>query len=409
MNKILVIAKREFLQRVRNKAFLFGTIATPVILLLVWFFTGNLAAQPPQMEDNQQYEDIFQEMVGYVDRAGLIQDVPQDIPVNYFQSYGNWDTAKADLKAGEISALYLIPSDFRESGVVQRVSLRLPVSPPETEPFEKLLIWNLFPGTDPALLDRLRDPFQGNDPDFFDLTANTGSEQGRNAFDMLPFLFTFFILMPLFTGGGYLLQSLGKEKGEKVMEVLLVSVRPRHLLTGKLLGLGALVVIQYGVWLLLGGIAIALIGDQPLGALSGITGGELALMIPFAIGGFCLYAALMGGIGALAPDLEGGRTWTFLISLPMMIPLYLWAAITSDPQGIVAVLLSIFPFSAPVGMLLRLTTTAVPGWQIAASLTLLFLASAGTVWVMARLFRAQTLLSGEPLSLKRFWSAISKG
>jgi ABC-2 type transport system permease protein len=165
--------------------------------------------------------------------------------------------------------------------------------------------------------------------------------------------------------------------------------------------------VQYGIWLLLGGIALTLMGDQPLGVISKIQAWELALIIPYAIGGFCLYAALMGGIGALAPDLEGGRTWTFLISLPMMIPLYLWMAITSNPQGLVAVFLSIFPYSAPVGMLLRFTSAAVPFWQVAVSLSLLGSASLGTLWLMARLFKAQTLLSGEPLSLKRFWSALT--
>lgn len=409
MNKVLVIAKKEFFERVRSKAFLFSTIATPIILLLIWAFTGNLGPQPPDVEENQQPGDEIQEMAGYVDMSGLIQNIPQYLPADRFRSYGDWDTAKADLISGKISALYLIPADYRESGEVQRVSMKLPVSPPETEGFEKFLVWNLFPESDPARLTRLRDPFEGSEPDFFSLSGEIESGQGTSGFNMLPFIFTFFILMPLFTGGGYLLQSLGKEKGEKVMEVLLVTVRPRHLLTGKLLGLGLLILVQYGIWLLIGGIAFALIGDQPLGAISGITPGELVLIIPLAIGGFCLYAALMGGIGALAPDLEGGRIWTFLITLPMMVPLYLWAAITSDPQGFVAVFLSIFPYSAPVGMLLRFTSAVVPAWQIAASLTLLVLASAGTLWMMARLFQAQTLLSGEPLSLKRFWSVLSTG
>jgi len=406
MNKVLVIAKKEFLERVRSKAFLIGTIATPVILLLVWALTGNLGTQQPNTQENQRTADDIQ-TVGYVDRSGLIQEIPQDLPEDAFRAYPDSISGKADLKAGNIAALYLIPADYRESGKVERISRRLPVSPPDTEGMEKILVWNLFPENDPARLDRLRNPFQGDEPEFVSLSGEFDSSQGSGEFNMLPFLFTFFILVPLFTGGGYLLQSLGKEKGEKVMEVLLVSVRPRDLLTGKLLGLGLLIIVQYGIWLLVGGIALTLMGNQPLGAISGIQAGELALIVPFAIGGFCLYAALMGGIGALAPDLEGGRTWTFLITLPMMVPLYLWAAITSNPQGIVAVFLSIFPYSAPVGMLLRFTSAAVPAWQVAASLVLLVLASIGTLWVMARLFRAQTLLSGEPLSLKRFWSALS--
>jgi ABC-2 type transport system permease protein len=406
MNKVLVIAKKEFLERVRSKAFLIGTIATPVILLLVWALTGNLGTQQPNTQENQRTADDIQ-TVGYVDGSGLIQEIPQDLPADAFRAYPDSISGKADLKAGNIAALYLIPADYRESGKVERISRRLPVSPPDTEGMEKILVWNLFPENDPARLDRLRNPFQGDEPEFVSLSGEFDSSQGSGEFNMLPFLFTFFILMPLFTGGGYLLQSLGKEKGEKVMEVLLVSVRPRDLLTGKLLGLGLLIIVQYGIWLLVGGLALTLMGNQPLGAISGIQAGELALIVPFAIGGFCLYAALMGGIGALAPDLEGGRTWTFLITLPMMIPLYLWAAITSNPQGIVAVFLSIFPYSAPVGMLLRFTSAAVPAWQVASSLILLALASIGTLWVMARLFKAQTLLSGEPLSLKRLWSALS--
>lgn len=406
MNKVLVIAKKEFLERVRSKAFLIGTIATPVILLLVWALTGNLGTHQPNTQENQPTADDIQ-TVGYVDRSGLIRAIPQDLPEDAFRAYPDSISGKADLKAGNIAALYVIPADYRESGKVERISRRLPVSPPDTEGMEKILIWNLFPESDPARLDRLSNPFQGDEPEFVSLSGEIESGQESAEFNMLPFLFTFFILMPLFTGGGYLLQSLGKEKGEKVMEVLLVTVRPRDLLTGKLLGLGLLIIVQYGIWLLVGGLALTLMGNQPLGAISGIQAGELALIVPFAIGGFCLYAALMGGIGALAPDLEGGRTWTFLITLPMMVPLYLWAAITSNPQGIVAVFLSIFPYSAPVGMLLRFTSAAVPAWQVAASLILLVLASIGTLWVMARLFKAQTLLSGEPLSLKRFWSALS--
>jgi ABC-2 type transport system permease protein len=133
---------------------------------------------------------------------------------------------------------------------------------------------------------------------------------------------------------------------------------------------------------------------------------ELLLIIPFALGGFLLYAALMAGIGALARDVEDGRTWLFVISLPMMIPIYLGVAISGAPNGTLAVALSLIPLSAPVAMLLRITSTAVPIWQIGLSLMLLVLAGLGTIWLMARLFRVQTLLSGESLSVRRFLAAL---
>jgi ABC-2 type transport system permease protein len=132
-------------------------------------------------------------------------------------------------------------------------------------------------------------------------------------------------------------------------------------------------------------------------------------VLPLALGGFCLYAALMGGLGALAPDLEGSRSWTFLISLPMLAPIYFWSAITSNPQGPLPVFLSLFPYSSPVAMLLRMSSGPVPAWQMMLSVGLLVIGVIFTVWLTSRLFRAQTLLSGEPLSLKRTWEALRSG
>ncbi|MEJ2067961.1 MAG: ABC transporter permease, partial [Deltaproteobacteria bacterium] len=99
-------------------------------------------------------------------------------------------------------------------------------------------------------------------------------------------------------------------------------------------------------------------------------------------------------------------TWVFIISLPMMIPVYLWMAIVNAPNGPLAVALSMIPFSAPVAMLMRMTTTAVPKWQLITSLVLLLLTGVGMLWLIARLFRVQTLLSGESLSLRRFKAAL---
>jgi ABC-2 type transport system permease protein len=132
----------------------------------------------------------------------------------------------------------------------------------------------------------------------------------------------------------------------------------------------------------------------------------LGLVFPYALGGFLLYAALMAGIGALAQDVESSRAWIFIITLPMTLPIYLWMGITSSPHGPLATILSMIPFSSPMTMLMRMTSTVVPGWQIGLSLALLLLTGVGMIWLMGRLFRVQTLLSGESISLQRVWSAL---
>jgi ABC-2 type transport system permease protein len=226
---------------------------------------------------------------------------------------------------------------------------------------------------------------------------------------MLPFVVTIAVMVPLFSGGSYLFQSLTNEKSNRVMEILLVSLRPRQLLTGKLLGLGALILVQYLAWVSIAAAATLILGRDVGQLLSGLrlSGEEALLALPYALGGFGLYAALMAGIGALAEDMESGRGWIFVLTLPMMTPIYLWTAIVNAPSGPLAVGLSLFPYSAPVAMLMRMTATAVPAWQLALSLALLALAAVGTIWLMSRLFRAQTLLSGEPISVGRFLQALA--
>jgi ABC-2 type transport system permease protein len=225
---------------------------------------------------------------------------------------------------------------------------------------------------------------------------------------MLPFVVAMAVMVPLFTSGGLLFQSLAQEKSNRVMEILLVSLRPRQLLTGKLLGLGALTLVQYVSWVVIGGLVLLVAGgdaSQFLPSLS-LSLGELGLVFPYALGGFLLYAALMAGIGALAQDVESSRAWIFIITLPMTLPIYLWMGITSSPHGPLATVLSMVPFSSPITMLMRMTSTVVPGWQIGLSLALLLLTGVGMIWLMGRLFRVQTLLSGESISLQRVWSAL---
>jgi ABC-2 type transport system permease protein len=91
----------------------------------------------------------------------------------------------------------------------------------------------------------------------------------------------------------------------------------------------------------------------------------------------------------------------------MFIPFYLGSSIAQAPNGPLAVTLSMIPFSAPVAMMLRLTSTTVPTWQLASSVTLLLVFGLGMIALMARVFKAQTLLSGEEISVKKFLQALA--
>jgi ABC-2 type transport system permease protein len=409
VHKTVLVGLREFRQRVRKRGFLLTTIGTPLILIVIWSVTGVFDTSPTSEQPLNPLSQADQPVktVGYVDQAGLVRSIPDPVPSDLYRSFSDITAANKALERGDIAAFYVIPSDYRETGSVRRVSRGLPTAPPNDRLFEWVLVVNLFPDADPQRIARWRWPFNDTGPVFETLSPQGEQEARGNT--MLPFLVTVAVMVPLFTSGSYLFQSLAQEKSNRVMEILLVSLQPRQLLSGKLLGLGALTLVQYLMWGLIALLGVAAVGQNASQLLSGVSLSrtELLLVVPYALGGFLLYAALMAGIGALSPDVEGSRAWVFIVGLPMMIPIYLWSAIAASPNGALATVLSLIPFSAPVAMLMRMTTTIVPVWQIGASLLLLLLGGVGVVLLMARLFRAQTLLSGESFTLKRLWSALT--
>ena len=403
MPKTMIVAVREFRQRIRARGFWLGSIGVPLVFLVIWISAGGAGNTSPAAEMN-----LPKQTIGYVDQAGLIQTVPPSIPGDLFKPFPDLQAAETALVRGDIGAYYVILPGYRGTGQVQRISQQFTVNPPDVRWFNLLLQANLLPQANPTLLERLHRPFNAAGPEFVSATAQ--GQTGGGGMQMMPFLVTIVIIVPLFSGAGYLFQSLAQEKTNRVMEILLVSLRPAQLLTGKLLGLGALTLFQYAIWVGLGLAGLLAVGRDVGQMLAGIRlpAHQLWLVAPFALGGFLLYAALMAGIGALARDVEDGRVWLFVISLPLMLPIYLGVTITGAPDSVLAIGLSLFPFSSPVAMLLRITGAVVPVWQIVLSLMLLALTGVGAVWLMARLFRAQTLLSGESLSVRRLWVTLAQ-
>ncbi len=401
MPKTFLVAGREFHQHLRSRGFWLATLGIPLIFAVIWVITGGtMVVDPPDVK-------LPDQPAGYVDQAGLIRAIPASIPTELFRPFSDQAAAETALERGEIEAYYLISPDYRETGQVQRVSLRFTVNPPDVRWFNQLLQASLVPDIAPAQLERLRQPFNAPQPEYINVTPAGQTDNSGNP--LIPLVVTMAIITPLFSGVSYLFQSLAQEKSNRIMEMLLVSLKPVQLLTGKIIGLSLLTLLQYLVWLLFWGMGLLATGQnggQLLNALH-LSGPQLLLVIPYALGGYLLYAALMAGIGALGRDVEDGRAWLLVVSLPVMAPLFLGIFIAGDPHGLLAVSLSLFPFSAPAGMLLRITSTVVPAWQITLSLLLLGLTGIGTIWLMARLFHIQMLLSGESLSIRRIWAALT--
>jgi ABC-2 type transport system permease protein len=149
-------------------------------------------------------------------------------------------------------------------------------------------------------------------------------------------------------------------------------------------------------------------GGRPLKIPTGFTVPTQLLVWSFVYGllGYAMYGAQMAGLGALAPDIKDVRGASFIILLPLIVVYMFSVGIFVAPDGPLALVMSLFPLTSPVGMIARMTRTTVPLWQLVLAAVLQALAAILIVRIVARLFRAQHLLSGQPFSVKRFFGAL---
>jgi ABC-2 type transport system permease protein len=194
-------------------------------------------------------------------------------------------------------------------------------------------------------------------------------------------------------------QSVVAEKTSRVFEVLLASSEPESLMLGKLLGVGAVGLTQMAVWivflLLLSGSSLAAaLGSGGLAAF-GVTPLRLVFFLLYFLLGFFFYSALSAGLGASVSQESEVQQFNMLLVLPQVIGLVLIVYILSNPGAWPVVLLSLFPPCTPIVMCLRMAAMAVPAWQLALSLVLMVLAIYGVAWVASRIYRVGILMYGK--------------
>jgi ABC-2 type transport system permease protein len=197
-----------------------------------------------------------------------------------------------------------------------------------------------------------------------------------------------------------------------MIEILMTSVNPVQMFTGKIIGLGMASLIPTLVWV---GTSFILLrfggGTLNLPREFSLPPGLLIGWLVFFLLGYALYASLMAGVGALAPNLKEANQAIGLIMLPMAIGyiLSILPPTIEAPHDVLALALSFFPLTAPFAMVMRLVIGDVPAWQVLVSAGLLVVSIVIVVRGVARAFRAQSLLSGQPFTVKRFIGTVFGG
>ena len=394
MNKTILLIKHEFINTVRRKAFIILTLAFPLIALL-----GILAGQviPKMITPTTTIEKV-----GYVDKVGIFIE---SISENNTQliSYSSEDDAKTALVNKDIKEYFIIGPDYLSTGLIQRYTLTSEIAPSSTVQtvIRDFLLNNLLKGNSAEIIARAKSPI--NIASTTLTTAGTpAARQGGFSALILPYIFSILLMIAIFTSSGYLLQGLGEEKENRVMEILLSSISPKQLLAGKVLGLGAAGLVQIIVWLISANFLMNMASKtwgNVIGSLQ-VPPDFLILGIVYFILGYLLEAVLMAGVGSVSPTAREGQQMSAIFIIPVIIPIYFMGLIMEHPENIIVKLLTFIPITAPLTVIVRLGLSEIPLWELLVSIGILILSIWGCFVLCTKLFRTYLLMYGKRPDLK---------
>lgn len=390
MRAILNVARYEYTRHVRRRGFLLTAVGVPL-------GTVALIAVVALVIANSGIDSL-----GLVDRAGITENVELEAPGSAVavRRFADEATARAALDRGEVEVVAVVPTDYLDTGVVRSIGPR-GLGDRGEDLLADIVRAGLLERAPPQARERLENPSQ--------VTLRTLDGREVDADSVLlfavPYLFAVLFMLVTFTTSGYLLQAVAEEKENRVMEILATTLSPPQMMAGKILGLSGVAMTQLGAWLLLAVAGIA-IWSPDLGWLRG-TQFPLSLLgwsLLFFVLGYFLFAGCYLAIGAAVTNPQEAQPLAAPISLLAAAPFWLLLPILAQPNGPIAVILSLIPFSASITMLMRLPLAEIPLWQLGLSLLLLAASAVGAVWLSARVLRRGMLRYGKRLSLREIFS-----
>lgn len=426
MRNLRLIIRREYLARVRNRSFIIMTFLSPMIFILMVLVIAYLISLSGK--------DTL--TVGIHDASGLFVKEFQESQDLKFQDFSILDLedAKRIVQETGYYGLLSIPSveDGRLTAAVEFHANEAPAFG-FLEGFEEVLSGALTRanlvamGVDVAVMDQAEERIAIEVHDF----------SGKRTSELTTYVKMFFggaagylLMMFIIIYGNMVMRSVIEEKTNRIVEIIISSVRPIELMFGKILGTSFAGMTQFIIWVLLGAgmlmgfVAFSAAGwDVPQlststaeGAMFMDTSHRIAqdiMKLPlislslyflvYFLCGYFLYSSIYAAIGAAVDNETDTQQFIFPLILPQMMGIYVgFFSVMGDPHGTVATIFSIFPLTSPIVMLMRIPF-GVPWWEIAGSLVLLVISIGAVVWVASKIYRIGILTYGKKPSYKDLW------
>jgi len=423
MRKILAVIKREYIQMVRTKGFIIGTVLGPVGMIALIVVPIIVSSASVEKQETIGVVDltneIFMELDKKLDHKDYrLKDGFRRYVLEKFEPYTGTEELRHELRERvlkkELSAYIYIPEDVLEIGA--RDSAVRNSEPEEekveyvsehTTDFEKLRAINR--ALNNVVIEK-RLKREGLDPQKVAQyikrvelqpikITKKGEEKDTGGTFMISYILALIIYMAIIIYGQVIMRGVIEEKSSRVVEVVLSSLRPFQLMMGKILGIGAVGLTQFSIWTLFG-IGASVYGTSfiPAGAnfaMPSIPAYVFVYFVVFFILGYFLFGTLYAAIGSLVNSEKEAQQLVMPVTMFLIVPIMLMIFIIRAPNSPTAVFLSFIPFFAPILMFLRITVLLPPFGQIGASIVILILTILLMIWLTAKIYRVGILMYGK--------------
>lgn len=431
MNKIGLIIKREYLTRVKKRSFLIMTFLGPLLMAALYIIPILLALHG----DNEKRTIAIVDQSHWFERQFLQSERQTFIPLGDLSI----DSTKKLVQEGKYDIALYIPAtelNIPSSAVVyslKQVPMNVEDHIREVMKNEIQVQKLLASGVDPDILEQIKTEVN--------LSVIRMDEEGgeKETFTeiqlLLGIVLSLLIYLFIMLFGGQVMQGVMEEKSNRIVEVIVSSVKPFQLMMGKIIGVSLVALTQFLMWVLLTGAiyigfsaAVGISNPQAISAGSVMTqqitssnitdnegvqnivnivrsidfGAILIGFLLFFVLGYLLYATLFAAIGAIVENNTDSQQFTLPVTVPLIIGMLAAVYIVNNPDGSLALWLSMIPFTSPIVMMVRIPF-GVPLWQVAVSALILLGTFIGMTWVAAKIYRTGILMYGKKLSYKEIF------
>ncbi len=412
MNKIWLIIKREYITRVKTKTFLLSTLLVPLgfaLIIALPILVGQIS--------EREYLKIY-----VIDNSNIVLDkLASGENFTFIPATDDYEVLRKTLINKHRQGILIIPEKL-DSGDIkilyyssdplslgQELQLRVKLK----EIVKEIRIENT--GISREILDKLNVRLSLSTGKL----TNHGEEKKTSTIisAALGYIMAFLIYMTMFIYGSFVMRGVMEEKTNRIVELIVSSVKPFELMIGKIIGIGAMGLTQLAIWFILKClilfISLSIFAHNPSLStsdqlqikelLSDTQSFDFKLLFFFFfyfLGGYLLYGSLFAAIGSAVDQESDAQQLVFPVTIPLIIPMLIITRILQNPGGATARFFSIFPFFSSMTMLVRLASVEVPWYELALSMTLLVLTFIVSVWISAKIYRTGILMYGKKITLR---------